>query len=171
MKENLLYTQHRSNMLKYYEINSRNTRNDRESNQVNDKVRAGLSSNARWSLRPSFVKVIKTEKIHYISETKTDRTYICMTFCFIIFRRTINSRSGSHKSRNTLYIPNLAAEEFDFNDSPISSLSFVDLSTGSIVAGSLETQKETEPSAFFLHPLLEIVARVLPRGNLLPWLP
>ena len=37
------------------------TRNDRESNQMNDKTRAGLSSNARWSFRASFVEVIKTE--------------------------------------------------------------------------------------------------------------
>ena len=46
--------------------NSRNTRNDRESNQMNDKTRAGLSSNARWSFRASFVKVIKTENSLYL---------------------------------------------------------------------------------------------------------
>ena len=44
----------------------RNTRNDRESNQINDKTRAGLSSNARWSFRASFVKVIKTENSLYL---------------------------------------------------------------------------------------------------------
>ena len=46
--------------------NSRNSRNDRESNQINDKTRAGLSSNARWSFRASFVKVIKTENSLYL---------------------------------------------------------------------------------------------------------
>ena len=42
-----------------------NTRNDRESNQITDKTRAGLSSNARWSFRAYFVKVIKTENSLY----------------------------------------------------------------------------------------------------------
>ena len=46
--------------------NSRNTRNDGESNQMNDKTRAGLSSNASWSFRASFVKVIKTENSLYL---------------------------------------------------------------------------------------------------------
>ena len=41
-------------------------RNDRESNQMNDKTRAGLSSNARWSFRASFVKAIKTENSLYL---------------------------------------------------------------------------------------------------------
>ena len=36
--------------------NSRNTRNDRESNQMNDKTRAGLSSNARRSFLCIFCK-------------------------------------------------------------------------------------------------------------------
>ena len=50
---------------------------------MNDKTRAGLSSNARWSFRTSFVKVI--QKIRYISKTKTDRTYIYIA-CFHYFR-------------------------------------------------------------------------------------
>ena len=39
---------------------------ERESNQMNDKTRADLSSNARWSFRASFVKVIKTENSLYL---------------------------------------------------------------------------------------------------------
>ena len=53
--------------------NSRNTRNDRESNQINDKTRAGLSSNARWSFRASLIKVIKTENsLYLINEDRQD---------------------------------------------------------------------------------------------------
>ena len=40
--------------------------NDRKSNQINDKTRADLSSNARWSFRASFVKVIETENSLYL---------------------------------------------------------------------------------------------------------
>ena len=40
---------------------------------MNDKTRAGLSSNARWSFRASFVKVIKTEtSLYLINEDRWD---------------------------------------------------------------------------------------------------
>ena len=40
---------------------------------MNDKTRAGLSSNARWSFRASFVKVIKTENsLYLINEDRQD---------------------------------------------------------------------------------------------------
>ena len=39
---------------------------ERESNQMNDKTRASLSSNARCSFRASFVKVIKTGNSLYL---------------------------------------------------------------------------------------------------------
>ena len=39
--------------------------------QMNDETRAGLSSNARWSFRASFVKVIQTENSLYL--TNEDR--------------------------------------------------------------------------------------------------
>ena len=38
---------------------------------MNDKRRAGLSSNATWSFRVSFVKVIETENsLHLINEDR-----------------------------------------------------------------------------------------------------
>ena len=36
---------------------------------MNDKTRASLSSNARWSFRASFVKVIKTENSLYLVQS------------------------------------------------------------------------------------------------------
>ena len=64
--------------------NSRNTRNDRESNQTNDKTRAGFSSNAGWSFRASFAKkVIKTENsLCLINE---DRWNIYLSDFFSLF--------------------------------------------------------------------------------------
>ena len=66
MKENLLYRQHRLNMLRYYDIKQSNASDKFEKQQINDKTRAGLSSNARWSFRASFVKVIKAENSLYL---------------------------------------------------------------------------------------------------------
>ena len=50
---------------------------------MNDKTRAGLSSNARWSFRASFVKVIKTENSLYL--TNEDRQDIYLHDFFSLF--------------------------------------------------------------------------------------
>ena len=50
---------------------------------MNDKTRAGLSSNARWSFRASFVKVIKTENSLYL--TNEDRQDIYLHDYFSLF--------------------------------------------------------------------------------------
>ena len=60
-----------------------------------------VQADARWSFRASFVKVIKTENSLYLMR---QIGHIFIWLFFIILRRTISSRSGSHKLRNTLYI-------------------------------------------------------------------
>ena len=88
--------------------NSINTRNDRES-KINDKTRAGLSSNAKWPFRASFVKVINNKNGKIIichKRRQIEHIFIILWPFFIIFRRTISSRSGinPYRLRNILYI-------------------------------------------------------------------
>ena len=66
---------------------------------MNDKTRAGLSSNAKWSFRASFVKVVKTENsLHLINEDRQKDMYLYDFF----------SRFLGVELRNTLYIAETA---------------------------------------------------------------
>ena len=56
---------------------------NRESNQINDETRAGLSSDAKWSFRASFVKVIKIENSLYL--VNEDRWNIYLYDLFSLF--------------------------------------------------------------------------------------
>ena len=51
---------------------------------MNDKTRAGLSSNARWSFRASFVKVIKTENSLYLINEDREDTYLYDFFSLLL---------------------------------------------------------------------------------------
>ena len=66
---------------------------------MNDKTRAGLSSNARWSFRASFVKVIKTEHSLYL--TNEDRQDIYSYHFFSLF---LGVQSALEVTKHPVYL-------------------------------------------------------------------